>query len=354
MVHKELNVNITKDQVYKTFAKAKILIHGKYRQQCTRIWDYCEKLLSSNPGSTVHVETEIDEDSGKERFHRLYICFAALKKGFKEGYSPVLGVDGCHLREPHPGVLLTTVGIDANDCTYSVAHAVVETKNKMSWKWFIEFLKFDLKIHDHKRWTFISDRQKGLGSAIQEILPGLEHRHCVRHLHNNFIKHHLGETLKGMFWACARSSYVNKFESEMEVLRFEVTPMYGSTFVVDLKTMTYAHLKAYEPAIGPINGPNNWKRSKKVLMYAPKKLKLHGKPEKTRRRELDEPIPNFKEYRNVIGNSSISQANEIDEGPIKCKAKELVLVVKHNLGKTGWLLLTGYLMSRMTSEDAWN
>ena len=29
-VHKELNVNITKDQLYKTFAKAKILIQGKY------------------------------------------------------------------------------------------------------------------------------------------------------------------------------------------------------------------------------------------------------------------------------------------------------------------------------------
>ncbi|XP_027088471.2 uncharacterized protein [Coffea arabica] len=218
-VHKKLNVNITKDQVYKTFVKAKILIEGKYRQQYTRIWDYCEELLSSNPGSTVHVEIEVDEDSGKERFHRLYICFTALKKGFKEGCHPGLGVDGCHLRGPHSGVLLTAVGLDANDCIYHVAYAVVETENKMSWNWFIEFLKFDLKIHDQKRWTCISDRQKGLDSAIQEILPGVEHKHCVRHLYNNFKKHHPSETLKGMFWACPRSSCVNKFEAEMEVLR---------------------------------------------------------------------------------------------------------------------------------------
>ena len=58
-----------------------------------------------------------------------------------------------------------------------------------------------------------------MGSAIQDILPGVEHRHCVRHLHNNFKKVHPGETLKCMFWACARFSYVNKFEAEIDVLR---------------------------------------------------------------------------------------------------------------------------------------
>ena len=30
-VHEELNVNTTKDQAYKTFGKAKILIHEKYK-----------------------------------------------------------------------------------------------------------------------------------------------------------------------------------------------------------------------------------------------------------------------------------------------------------------------------------
>ena len=94
-VHEELNVNTTKDQAYKTFGKAKILIHGKYKQQYTRIWDYCEELLSLNPSSTVHVETEVDENNGKERFQRLYICFVSLKKGFKEGCRPVLRVDDC-------------------------------------------------------------------------------------------------------------------------------------------------------------------------------------------------------------------------------------------------------------------
>ena len=159
-VHAELNVNITKPQVYKTFMKAKILIHGSYKDQYNRLWDYCEELMKANPGSTVFMETTLDKDSGKQRFQRLYICFEALKRGFKSGCRKIIGVDGCHLRGPHPGVLLTAVGIDPNDCVYPVAYAVVEAENKRSWKWFIEFLKYDLSINDQRNWSFISDRQK--------------------------------------------------------------------------------------------------------------------------------------------------------------------------------------------------
>ena len=60
---------------------------------------------------------------------------------------------------------------------------------------------------------------QGLGSAIQEVIPNVEHRHCVRHLHNNFKKNHPGEALKERFWTCARSSYMRMFENHMECLR---------------------------------------------------------------------------------------------------------------------------------------
>ncbi|XP_027156709.1 uncharacterized protein LOC113757788 [Coffea eugenioides] len=170
-VHLELNVNITKHQASKTFMKAKLLIHGSYKNQYRKLWDYCEELLTCNPETTVHMETILDESSGKDRFLRLYICFEALKRGFKVGCRRVIEVDVCHLKGPHLGILLTTVGIDANDCIYPVAYAVVEVENKNSWKWFIEFLKYDLSISEQKSWTIISDRQKGLGSTIEEVIP---------------------------------------------------------------------------------------------------------------------------------------------------------------------------------------
>ncbi|XP_027085097.1 uncharacterized protein [Coffea arabica] len=144
---------------------------------------------------------------------------ATLKRGFKTGCRHLIRVDGCHLRGPHPEILLTIVRIDANDCIYPVAYAMVEIENKNSWKWFIEFLKYDLSIYEQKSWTIISDRQKGLESAIEEVIPGVEHRHCVRHLHNNIKRLHPGQSLKNRFWACARSSYMRRFEHEMKILK---------------------------------------------------------------------------------------------------------------------------------------
>ena len=38
---------------------------------------------------------------------RSYICWVALKRGFLEGCRPLIEVDGCHLKGPYKGILLT-------------------------------------------------------------------------------------------------------------------------------------------------------------------------------------------------------------------------------------------------------
>ncbi|CAL8106809.1 unnamed protein product [Prunus armeniaca] len=63
----------------------------------------------------------------------------------------------------------------------------------------------------------MSDKQKGLGQAIRDLMHTVEHRHCVRHLHNNFkIAGHSGLALKQRLWVAARSTTIPTFEAEME------------------------------------------------------------------------------------------------------------------------------------------
>ncbi|KAL3533035.1 hypothetical protein ACH5RR_006556 [Cinchona calisaya] len=102
-VHRELNVDVSRHQVYRTFVKAKAIIYGKNKAQYKRIWDYRGEILRANPG--------------------------------------------------------------------------------------------------------------------HELLLDIEHRHGVRHLHNNFKKVHPGEVLKSRMWACARAPYIRKFEAKMESLK---------------------------------------------------------------------------------------------------------------------------------------
>ncbi|KAL3513095.1 hypothetical protein ACH5RR_025812 [Cinchona calisaya] len=88
-----------------------------------------------------------ETDTGEDQFERLYVCLGPCGKWFLEGCRPVIGLDGYHLRGSYKGVLLTAVGIDPNNQLYLVVLcAVVEIKNKCTWKWFLTGLKQDLGI----------------------------------------------------------------------------------------------------------------------------------------------------------------------------------------------------------------
>ncbi|XP_074342048.1 uncharacterized protein LOC141679444 [Apium graveolens] len=94
------------------------------------------------------------------RFKRIYVCLGPVKKGFKAGCKPIIGLDGCHLNGPYGGQLLAAVGTYSNDEMYPIAWAIVEAENTESWNWFLELLATDVDIQNSGAWTFISDRQK--------------------------------------------------------------------------------------------------------------------------------------------------------------------------------------------------
>ncbi|XP_062026503.1 uncharacterized protein LOC133742835 [Rosa rugosa] len=177
--------------------KAKRMNEGHYIDQYNNLAAYMKELLRSNPGSTVEIKTCMDGDI--RRFQRMYICFAACKNGWKNGYRPIIGLDGCHIKGHHPGQLLAAVGIDSNNGMFPIAYAIAEKRDSS--------------------YTFITYKQKGLGNAIAGWFPNAEHRHCVRHMYNNFKAKHPGEGLKQLVWNAARSSTVVWFNKHMADLR---------------------------------------------------------------------------------------------------------------------------------------
>ncbi|KAI5354929.1 hypothetical protein L3X38_007824 [Prunus dulcis] len=140
-------MNVTQNQVYRAKKLAKKVIQGLYKEQEERLRDYAEQIKKTNPGSTVAIKTELAGDDAL--FEWIYICLAGSKKGFIEGCRPVVGVDGCHLKGPCSGQILTAVGVDGNN---------------------------DLGIQNGLAWVFISDKQNGLIPAMQTVLPNTEHR----------------------------------------------------------------------------------------------------------------------------------------------------------------------------------
>ncbi|KAG8386591.1 hypothetical protein BUALT_Bualt03G0164200 [Buddleja alternifolia] len=216
-VIEDINVHVSKNQAYRAKWRALKNIEGDPKDQYGRLWDYAEELRTSNPGSTVILTLAPDDGSGTPKFGKFYVCFKGVKDGFLSGCRKLIGVDGCHLKGPHGGILLAAVGIDPNNNSYPICYAVVNRETKESWEWFLTLLKFDLKIENDSEWTFLSDKQKGLIPAFEIVFPGSDNRFCVRHLFGNMkTAGFRGKAYKRAVWKAARASTISEFECRMQ------------------------------------------------------------------------------------------------------------------------------------------
>ncbi|KAL0406346.1 UNVERIFIED_CONTAM: hypothetical protein Slati_3948500, partial [Sesamum latifolium] len=132
----------------------------------------------------------------------------------------IIGVDGCHLKRPNGGILLTAVGVDPNNNLYPISYAVVNREARETWEWFLILLNEDLGISNQVEYVFMSDKQKGLIQAFQEVLPTAAHRFCVRHMNNNFKNTGFrGLSFKNALWKAARACTRGEFKARMKELQ---------------------------------------------------------------------------------------------------------------------------------------
>ncbi|XP_019197751.1 PREDICTED: uncharacterized protein LOC109191598 [Ipomoea nil] len=162
-------------QAYKAMKIAKAEIKGEIEDNFNRIWSYKLEMEKTNPNSKCEVKLSDLECEG-----------------------------------------------DANEGIFPIAYAIVEGENKDSWWWFLHLLKTDLQIDNiskHK-YTFMSDKQKGLIPAFEEVLPMVSHRFCVRHLHANMkVAGFGGMAVRDALWKAARTTTVPTFSQAMRELK---------------------------------------------------------------------------------------------------------------------------------------
>ncbi|KAI3809438.1 hypothetical protein L1987_25411 [Smallanthus sonchifolius] len=221
--HLENNISVSRVKVFRAKAIATHKIEGDFRLQYELLRDYCAELIRSNPGTSVkiEVEREFNPTSTTRQFKRIYICLGALKEGFKACGRKILGLDGCFMKGPYPGQILTDVGIDSNNDIYPVAYAMVEAETTSSWTWFLNCLGHDLYLYAKSNFTFISDRQKGIIPALEKVYPNAEHKFCLRHVHENMKFKWSGHLFKNLLWKCATATTIPQFEKAMTDVRIQ-------------------------------------------------------------------------------------------------------------------------------------
>ncbi|KAL2493057.1 SWIM-type domain-containing protein [Abeliophyllum distichum] len=163
--------------------------------------------------------------------------------------------------------MFIAAALDANDCIYPIAFAIVENDNIVTWRWFIRHLSEDIGITNSNKWTFMSDRHKGL---------------YVKHMYTNFFRTDFkGLTLKEYLWRAAKSTkmayykfWMKKMEKENKSAyerRWDLTSIpCGHTCAAILNhfddPQKYVHLcylvnnymSCYENIVMPINRKKLW------------------------------------------------------------------------------------------------
>ncbi|GJT97323.1 pentatricopeptide repeat-containing protein [Tanacetum coccineum] len=178
------------------------------------IRSYAKAILESNDGSTVRVGVTVNLDD-QTYFDRFYVCFNGLKEGWKKGYRRVIALDGCFLKKPNVGEILTAIGRDGNNHIFPVAWAVVNVENKDNWSWFLELLGEDLELPTGNGLTLMMWQLSGLPCSHAIAVIFKLNRRAEEYVPDCFRKrmfhdayHHYLTPVSGMsFWPeCSKMS----------------------------------------------------------------------------------------------------------------------------------------------------
>jgi len=158
-VKRRFGIEVSMGQCRRAKQHAFSIIQGSIVEHYAKLWSYGEEIIRSNPGSTVNIGVNVMPD-GKNYFSKMYICFAGIKQGWRNGCRRIINLDGCFLKTFCAGELIIALGRDGNNHIFPLAWAVVCVENKENWKWFLELLKEDLGIDLGYGVVLMSDQHK--------------------------------------------------------------------------------------------------------------------------------------------------------------------------------------------------
>ncbi|KAF9622747.1 hypothetical protein IFM89_033982 [Coptis chinensis] len=120
------------------------------------------------------------------------------------GSRPVIGLDDCFLKSKYGGCCFTAIGLDAMNGILSLGFYICKGENGDTWRQFLCEMKPYLDIHKDKL-TFISDKQKGLISVVDEYFPDSNLSNT-----DNMCMLFVTDTEPRSYWARADFDWISK------------------------------------------------------------------------------------------------------------------------------------------------
>ncbi|XP_057790886.1 uncharacterized protein LOC131007996 [Salvia miltiorrhiza] len=249
----EINVN----QAHRAKKVALQNLEGNSDMQYAKLWEYSKEIRRTNPGSTAF------------KFCR-----------------PIIGIDGCHLKGPYHGIMLTAVGMDANNGIYPIAKGVVSNECKDTWGWFLVVLKQDLGIEDDSEYTFMSDKQKCLIQAMSFVFPNARNVNIdyarMDRKHGIMVRFQTSREISTTKWRWRICPRIKQLLENNVGKRQKRDDFVHECYSVE------TFKKIYAASIIGVSGPQLWNDSMYIPPLPPRMEKGKGKQSMARRKTPDE------------------------------------------------------------------
>ena len=113
-------------------------LEGSYTAEFSQLEAYADQVKRTNPGSSCEIKICKQKlQEGSRVFRRIFVCFAALKNGWRAGCRPIIGLDGCFLKGIMKGQVLVAIGKNRCNQNFPIAWAVTDKEKKVNWKWLM-------------------------------------------------------------------------------------------------------------------------------------------------------------------------------------------------------------------------
>jgi hypothetical protein len=121
------------------------------------------------------------------RFERMFISQPNIANTVKF-CMPVLSCDACHLKSAYNGLIASVSAMDAERHIIPLCFAICLREDHDNWCWVFQQLKTALGEYmttNMNQMTIISDRDKGLDTALTQVFDSIIVKKCVFHIQQN-------------------------------------------------------------------------------------------------------------------------------------------------------------------------
>lgn len=127
-------------------------------------------------------------------------------------------MDGAHCTARHRLVLLAITSLNGDEEVLILAWALVPQEDHENWLWFLTKIAPYLTFFHDSDAVIISDRLKGIASAVTKCFPSATHCYCSKDLYDN-VRHNYGEVVAQKFWGCAYAKTEPAFDKVLSEIR---------------------------------------------------------------------------------------------------------------------------------------